>query len=911
MTVDNILGIKPGFKFIDLFAGVGGFRTALDRLGGKCVFSSEIDPHAKVAYKTLYGESPAGDIRKVNAKDIPDFDVLCGGFPCQTFSVAGKKLGFKDKTRGTLFFEIARIAEAKKPKVLFLENVKGLVNHDKGRTLDVIVKTLSDLGYTVDFEVLNSKFFGVPQNRERVFFIAIYGHPTEPFIIPKRNTVCTQAKKRFNNYKDVRTFNFSWPTNDRVTSSIKDILEPVVDEKFYLSEDKTSKLIRSLNEKPNSDIKSIGYIERTNQGNRVYRVDGVSPTITSVGGGIGGHGSGVYAVPYNEDIEKPYRISDKRGGKTLHSWDMELYGALTDEEKQILETIRVKRRKGGKEVPLLPSEIGCNKEKLDKLVEMGYLKEKNGLYDFSLTNFGFDVNCVIPPNGIAPTLTGTDAVRNAVLYNEEQAAANESTAEVGETSNIDLKSIMDFMLYHGIAEVKLANNRKADIFNDLVNVGFLKKTADNIFSLDIDGMNTEDNEMHIVGMLDMKGNDQVKRVYDPMDIAPTLTTAVQKESSVKEFSQGEGIACCLDANYGNGISANSVGKGRRTHVIEEVRAVLTPDRDQKRQNGRRFKEADEPSFTLTSQDIHGVALKYGEYNEDGSIINTRTMGDPSVHQDVSPTLCATDYKEPKLVHHGWRIRKLTPLECFRLQGFPDHYVQKLVDIGLSNTQLYKMAGNAVTVNVIEAVMTHVLNFTGVPRIKEEAKTSVPAVRRFHNGVPNEKQTKFVDAFVSYATNKKLDGKYTSSELYEGLSAFAESNGIELIGVQNSINMGTLLGLTVEYLMTRGVEVVKNSKNWTINCHVEQLQEATPDIHKPSVSLVDVMDKFLGGLSVGVSLKTSDLYNEVKAFADKNGIECDGLSNSIFFGTCLNREVEALNKLGYKISKDTKKWKIEV
>ncbi len=164
---------KHSFTFIDLFAGIGGFRIAMQDLGGKCLFSSEIDKYAKLTYDLNFGEVPFGDITKIDENDIPDHDVLCAGFPCQAFSIAGKRKGFKDETRGTLFFDIARILEAKRPKAFFLENVKGLISHDKGRTLKTILKVLrEDLDYYVpEPEILNAKDFGVPQNRERIFIV--------------------------------------------------------------------------------------------------------------------------------------------------------------------------------------------------------------------------------------------------------------------------------------------------------------------------------------------------------------------------------------------------------------------------------------------------------------------------------------------------------------------------------------------------------------------------------------------------------------------------------------------------------------------------------------------------------------------------------------------------------------------
>lgn len=165
---------KPKFKFIDLFAGIGGFRLAFQNLKGKCVYTSEWDKYSQKTYKANFGEIPFGDITKDKTKSyIPDnFDVLCAGFPCQAFSIAGRRGGFKD-TRGTLFFEVAKIINDKKPKAIFLENVKGLRNHDKGKTLATILNVLrNDLNYYVpEPQILNAKDFGVPQNRERIFIV--------------------------------------------------------------------------------------------------------------------------------------------------------------------------------------------------------------------------------------------------------------------------------------------------------------------------------------------------------------------------------------------------------------------------------------------------------------------------------------------------------------------------------------------------------------------------------------------------------------------------------------------------------------------------------------------------------------------------------------------------------------------
>jgi DNA (cytosine-5)-methyltransferase 1 len=199
-------------KYIDLFAGIGGFHYGIDRVfdnrlnlrngsqdlqknmpdiekqsfRATCVYSNEWDKYANSVYKKHFGECDQRDIREVDATELPDFDLLCGGFPCQSFSVAGKRGGFSD-TRGTLFFEIARIAKQKQPRLLLLENVKGLLSHDKGNTFRTILRSLDELGYDCQWQVLNSKNFGVPQNRERVFIIGHLRGTSRPEVFPIRD----------------------------------------------------------------------------------------------------------------------------------------------------------------------------------------------------------------------------------------------------------------------------------------------------------------------------------------------------------------------------------------------------------------------------------------------------------------------------------------------------------------------------------------------------------------------------------------------------------------------------------------------------------------------------------------------------------------------------------------------------
>lgn len=197
---------KAKFTFIDLFAGIGGIRMGFESVGGECVFTSEWDKSAQQTYQANYKELPYGDITRISEEEIPPHDIILAGFPCQPFSQAGLKKGFED-TRGTLFFDIARIIKHHKPKVVFLENVRNLASHDKGNTLKVILKSLEELGYTVSYKILNAKDFGVPQNRARIYIVG---------------------------FRDNVLFNF--PDEPKNPTKLGDILESKVDPKYTISD---------------------------------------------------------------------------------------------------------------------------------------------------------------------------------------------------------------------------------------------------------------------------------------------------------------------------------------------------------------------------------------------------------------------------------------------------------------------------------------------------------------------------------------------------------------------------------------------------------------------------------------------------------------------------------------------------
>lgn len=247
-----MVGWLMAIRFFDMFSGIGGFRSGLEKIGGfQCVGHCEIDKAANQVYCAIYnpeGEVYYADATKIDPTTLPDFELLCGGFPCQTFSIAGRRSGFDD-ARGTLFFEIARIAAVKKPPYLFLENVPGLLSHDQGRTFAVILDTLDGLGYDVCWQVLNSKDFGVPQSRKRVFIIG------------------------------------------------------------YLRAARAGRILSFTEANPTT----LEQILPGSEGNRVYSADGLSVTLTSGAGGFGGK-TGLYVESIPQDIVRIRGCTDSGEG---------------------------------------------------------------------------------------------------------------------------------------------------------------------------------------------------------------------------------------------------------------------------------------------------------------------------------------------------------------------------------------------------------------------------------------------------------------------------------------------------------------------------------------------------------------------------------------------------------------------
>ncbi|MCL2211755.1 MAG: DNA (cytosine-5-)-methyltransferase [Treponema sp.] len=256
------------YKFIDLFCGIGGFRIALEKRGLKCVFSSDIDPYVQDIYESNFGEKPSGDITEIPSKKIPKHDILCAGFPCQPFSISGKHGGVSDP-RGRLFYEIQRIAEYHKTPVLILENVKNILAIDGGNVVKTIEKKLKESGYDLYKHVLNASYFGIPQARERVYFVGL------------RNDIKKQ------------TLDYSQPDEKRKKIFLENILEKEVDKDFIVTRNDIQ-ITKNENEiEYNLKPIRVGTVNKGGQGERIYSPKGHAVTQSAYGGGIGAR-TGLY-----------------------------------------------------------------------------------------------------------------------------------------------------------------------------------------------------------------------------------------------------------------------------------------------------------------------------------------------------------------------------------------------------------------------------------------------------------------------------------------------------------------------------------------------------------------------------------------------------------------------------------------
>lgn len=359
-------------RIVDLFAGIGGMRLGVERaaktlnIKTQCVFSSEINSDSRLVYHQNFGQSPQGDIRKI--EKLPPHDILLAGFPCQSFSYAGKKAGFGD-TRGTLFFEITRLIDTYKPKAFIFENVRGLLTNDKGKTIETIKGEITKRGYSFDAFLLNSANFELPQNRLRVYLVGLLNSS------PQFNLISDPGPKDSHSYNPQQLSLF-YPAKKTVT--VADILEDDPEEKY----DCSPEFVKALKKRLGGDL------------NRLHGV----------------------------------RLIDYRGGNSIHSWELSLRGECSAEEIELMNSFILKRRNSqfGKDRDgklLTKEQIATffnspNLETiLDSLVAKNYLKIVGGKYKPVAGNFSFEVYKFLDPNKIAVTLVASDSNRLGIYHN--------------------------------------------------------------------------------------------------------------------------------------------------------------------------------------------------------------------------------------------------------------------------------------------------------------------------------------------------------------------------------------------------------------------------------------------------------------------------------------------------------------
>ena len=333
-------------KFLELCAGIGGFRAALENLNCECVGYSEIDKYAIKLYSAWYNdERNFGDITKIEAENLPNFELLVGGFPCQAFSLAGKRGGFDD-TRGTIFFEFARIMKAKKPKFAIFENVKGLLSHDGGRTYETMLKTLDELGYDAQWGILNTRFHGLPQNRERVYIVANFRERSATKILFEREYGITDKVARAK-----RGFIGNYHTKSGIAHQRSGVL----------SEDRAAPCLTATDYKEPRIVKVGSIDNKSCQSDQVYSPNGVSVTLSAQNGGKGAM-TGLYKIGDIDDLNTQYsRVYDSEGlSATLQAQGGGL-GAKTG-----LYSIENKVRR------LTPKECFRLQGFKDEMVELGY-----------------------------------------------------------------------------------------------------------------------------------------------------------------------------------------------------------------------------------------------------------------------------------------------------------------------------------------------------------------------------------------------------------------------------------------------------------------------------------------------------------------------------------------------------------
>lgn len=623
-------------KFIDLFAGIGGFRTGLEMNGHECVAFCEIDKYARQSYKAIYdtkGEEEWHDITKVSNNDFRSFrgraDIITGGFPCQAFSIAGNRRGFED-TRGTLFFEIARAIKEIQPSYALLENVKGLFSHDKGRTFGTIIQALDELGYVVEWGLFNSKYWGVPQNRERVFILAT-------------------RKDVFKQPKLIDLLNEQTEVNTRLL----DLIEDEVDEKYYLSGEKANKLIAMIDEK--HKVKDRVVVDGTINEPKVKEV--MNTVVARYDAGVSNQKSmgGMVIEPKTvQPVLTPDRMEKRQNGRRFKE-DGEPMFTLTAQDKHGI-AIKEATKKG-----------------------------------YTVAEPGDSVNIAYPDSKTRRGRVGNQ-IANTLLTGEEQAVV---------LGGVYTNDSIDFHrgLLNGLSRTLKSSNHDAGVVLGVGHHPFSKKREFNGYG----------------------------------DLSPTLIATDYKAPKTVLLKEGQTIKDCnyyakdnivvseevfsedpfeYDYEYIN-AELRQIGEYYLLANQDGTQAeVLIELKDGVYETVRVIHDLDEITNLehITPKDSMG---RMGEQAIETFIANSCVQGDTinaynrTVDKSgLSPTLTTRPegFKTAILPITGeLRIRKLTPLECWRLQGFTDEQFYKAKNDGVSNSQLYKQAGNSVTVNVIDAI----------------------------------------------------------------------------------------------------------------------------------------------------------------------------------------------------------------
>ena len=625
--------------YFSLCQGIGGFDDGLNKAGFKCVGGCEIGEYAKgISYYKYKGIKIWKDATKVDPKDLPDFGLLTCGFPCPTFSVAGNRAGFDDP-RGQIFFEIIRIAKAKRPKVLLLENVKGLLSHDKGRTLGVMVDLLVSCGYSVQWQVINSKY-KVPQNRERIYIVGYLGKECPREVLPIFPEDGGDVRK-----------------------------------------DKA--------------IKKVGSVNKAQSGN-VYSTEGIATTLCSGGGGQGAK-TGLYEEPEmkhkNMTEHNGSRVYDTDGiSPTLMAGEGTGSRVKIDEPK--INIIRNKNPSGHGQsgniysadglAPTLTAGMGA-KQNSSGFIEEPNIKRTEG--NPNVYNTDAQAGKVYDTDGISPTVTGQRI--NSQGFIEEPKIKKVIDGPQGyrvyDPSGINQCLTAEAGGFG--AKMGLIPENKYCTCSEDIAVVHEKRTG---------LKQTEGGKANTLCATYYKGYDNRGNRTMIMNVQKSGRGGGKYETRVKEgFGQ-----------VGTGNGGNT--RGEET-LVKSVKPIITPDREKKRQNGRRIKDDGEPAHTLTAQDRHGVVIENKKIcAECGGEVGSDT---------------GSNHLQPS---DRTRIRRLTPVECERLQGFEDNSTKyglfkkvkgRLIAdpkgdvVEISDTQRYKTLGNAVTVPVIEEIALRLKGLT--------------------------------------------------------------------------------------------------------------------------------------------------------------------------------------------------------